>query len=196
MRDILERCLTEAQCALETFAGDPSNLRKLEEIAGMIVRCFGGGGRVLACGNGGSMADALHFAEEWTGRFKSDRRPYAALALGEPTHLTCVANDYGFEFVFARQVEAFGRPGDLLIVLSTSGKSRNLLEAAKAAEKREMNVVGLLGRGGGDLADHCCIWIDAPGAGSDRIQEIHMLCLHSMIDAAERRLEQAGVSAP
>jgi len=134
------------------------------------------------------MADAMHFAEEWTGRFRNDRRPLPAMALSDPTHLTCVANDFGFDHVFSRMVEAFARPEDLVILLSTSGNSSNLLKAAEAAKKAQASVVGLLGRDGGKLAPLCDLTLIAPGGRSDRIQELHMLLLHAVIDAVEHRL--------
>ena len=137
------------------------------------------------------MADALHFCEECTGRFKDDRRPYPALALGEATHLTCVSNDYGFDQVFARQVEAFGHEGDVLVLLTTSGNSANLIEAAKAARGRGVKTIGLVGRGGGKLAALCDHLLDAPGKSSDRIQEIHMMCLHAIVEAVEQEFESS-----
>jgi D-sedoheptulose 7-phosphate isomerase len=143
---------------------------------------------VMICGNGGSLADAAHFAEELTGRYRADRRPLAAIACSDPGHITCTANDYGFDEVFARWVRALAQPGDVLIVLSTSGNSANILRAAGAARERGVPVVALLGRTGGPaaaLADHAII---VPGATADRIQELHMLVLHAWVAMIERGL--------
>lgn len=188
MQRIFQRAFSDAAHALEAFRSDPDIERTLQEIADALTETLGKRGRALVCGNGGSLADAMHFAEEWTGRFRSDRPPYAVLALSDPTHLTCVANDFGFEQVFARQVEAFGHEGDLLFVLSTSGDSPNLVEAALAAHRRGLRVIGFLGRGGGRLLELCDLSVVAPGDTSDRIQELHMLALHALIEVVERAL--------
>ncbi len=137
------------------------------------------------------MADAMHFAEEWTGRFRADRRPLAVIALSDPAHITCVANDYGFEEVFARMVQALGRPGDVLILLSTSGRSANLVRAALAARAAELKVIGFLGRDGGDLLPICDRLVVMPGKTPDRIQELHMLALHCLIEIAEPCLAES-----
>jgi len=188
MREGIEASLRTAQQVLEAYLADPRNLDDAERIAQEIVRCLREGHKIMIAGNGGSMADALHFAEEWTGRFRKERKPYPVMALGESTHLTCVANDYGFEHVFSRMVEAFGRPGDLLILLSTSGNSHNLVAAATKARAQNVKVIGFLGRGGGNLLADCDLCLMAPGETSDRIQEIHMLMLHILIEVAEREL--------
>lgn len=144
--------------------------------------------KILICGNGGSMADAMHFAEELTGRFRLERPALAAIACSDPTHLTCTANDYGFEHIFSRWVEAIGQPGDLLIVLSTSGNSLNIAQAVAAAKSRGLNTAALLGRGGGTLKGAASIEIIVPGETSDRIQELHMLILHALVEAIEGEL--------
>ena len=138
------------------------------------------------------MADAMHFAEELTGRFRMDRPALAALACADPTHLTCVANDYGFEQVFSRWVEGLGREGDCLIVLSTSGNSANIVRAVDAARARGIETIGLLGRGGGVLLGVCETEIVVPGETSDRIQELHMLILHAWVESIERALGHAA----
>lgn len=186
--DIFERSFGDAAAGLETFRRSPEALRACADFADLLADTYRRGGKALAAGNGGSHTDALHFAEELTGRFRRDRRPLPALALGESAHLTCVANDYGFEHVFSRMVEAFGGEDDLLILLSTSGNSPNLLRAAEAAMAKGMKVVGLLGRGGGELGPLCDLVVMAPGETSDRIQEIHMMVLHTAIEAAEAAL--------
>ena len=183
--------LDDARVALERFA-TPETAEKLERIADRLAGALASGGKVLACGNGGSSADAMHFCEELTGRFRDDRPPIAAIACTDPGHITCTANDYGFEHVFSRWVHALGREGDVLIVLSTSGNSRNILRAVDAAKETGLVVICLLGKGGGvlkGLGDHEII---APGETSDRIQELHMLALHALVLGIERRLSDDG----
>lgn len=148
-------------------------------------RAFASGNKVLICGNGGSLCDAIHFAEELTGRFRADRRPLPALALADPGHITCTANDYGFEHIFSRGVEAFGAAGDVLIVLSTSGNSPNILRAVDAAKNKGLTTIALLGKSGGELKGRCDLELIVPGATSDRIQELHMLILHTVVEGIE-----------
>lgn len=180
----------EAAQLLDQFRADAATLETLEAIAACLAKCFRSGGKALVCGNGGSLADAAHFAEEWTGRFRQDRRPYPVMALTDAAHLSCVANDFGFEEVFARSVTAFGKPGDILFLLSTSGNSPNLLRAAEAAARNDMVIVGMLGRDGGSVLPHCHFAVIAPGQTSDRIQELHMLALHTLIEVVEADLAQ------
>lgn len=137
------------------------------------------------------MADAMHFAEECTGRFRANRPPLAVIALADPAHLSCVANDYGFDQVFARLVQAYGRAGDVLILLSTSGNSPNLMAAAQAAQSINVRVTALLGKGGGDLRGQVDRAIVFPGSQSDRIQELHMIALHALVESLEARLGYA-----
>jgi D-sedoheptulose 7-phosphate isomerase len=157
-----------------------------------LAACLERGGRVLTCGNGGSMCDAMHFAEELSGRYRDDRRALAAQALSDPAHLTCVANDYGYERVFARAVEALGRSGDVLLAFSTSGKSRNLVVAAEAARAGGLQVLGLLGRDGGPLKDQCDESIVVPGSRADHIQETHIAIAHLLVEQIEAHLFPAG----
>lgn len=185
---IFERAFDHAARVLDEFRIDQQVLATLEQMADGLTHCFQKRGRVFSCGNGGSLTDAAHFAEELSGRFRNDREPLPAMAFTDPAHLTCVANDYGFEHVFSRMVDAFGHEGDILVVLSTSGRSPNLLRAAEAAKRRGVYVHGFLGRGGGELLTHCDLVVVAPGETSDRIQELHMLALHALIEAVEARL--------
>lgn len=179
---------SEAARVLDVLRRDDTVLSQLVSVSDAVHKCLSAGNKVLVCGNGGSLADAVHFAEEWTGRFRQDRRPYPVMALAEAAHITCTANDYGFDQVFSRQVEAFGRPGDVLLLLTTSGNSENLLTAAATGRSKEMAVVGFLGRGGGALRDACDIGVVFPGDTSDRIQELHMLSLHLLIQSVEAQL--------
>ena len=159
------------------------------EFADLAFEALSDGKKLLACGNGGSMCDAMHFAEEWTGRFRGDRDPLPALAFSDPAQLTCIANDFGFDEVFARQVAAHGREGDLLVVLSTSGESPNILRALEEARARGVKTIGLLGKGGGAALTLSDVAIVVPSATtSDRIQELHINVLHAVIEAVERRL--------
>jgi D-sedoheptulose 7-phosphate isomerase len=160
----------------------------LEQFSDVVAGAIQTGGRVLACGNGGSMCDAMHFAEELSGRFRQDRPALAAQAISDPAHLTCVANDWGFDRVFARGIEAWGRRGDVLVVFSTSGQSANVIAAAEAARERGLTVLGLLGRDGGALKLLCDRAVVVPARTSDRIQEIHIKVVHLVIELVERRL--------
>ncbi|MCI1189789.1 D-sedoheptulose 7-phosphate isomerase [Hymenobacter sp. DH14] len=181
--------LTEARAVLDRFMADPENLTRIEQAARLLTNCLAGGGKVLTCGNGGSLCDAQHFAEELTGRYRQDRRPLAAIALTEAAHLTCVANDYGFEFVFSRAVEALGRPGDVLLAISTSGYSPNVLRAAEAAREAGMEVVALSGKDGGPLAALAHVEIRVPHPGyADRIQEVHVKVIHILLRLIEHLL--------
>lgn len=160
-------------------------------VSAVVARLAGGltaGHRILACGNGGSMAAAMHLAEELTGRYRHDRPAFAAQAISDPCHLTCVGNDWSFEHVFARAIEAWGRAGDCLVLFSTSGNSPNIVAAAEAARRQQMTVVGLLGRDGGRVAALCDERIVVPGADSARIQEIHGVLVHLLVEGIERAL--------
>lgn len=188
MQEAFERALTEGAALLASCVENEPFLQALDHAGMLVATVLRDGGKVLVCGNGGSLCDAAHFAEEFTGRFRNNRRPLPVLALSDPAHMSCVANDFGFEFVFARMVEAFCRPGDLLVLLSTSGNSPNLVRAAESAEAVGVKTVGFLGRGGGALLRRCDVAVVAPGDTSDRIQEIHMLVLHALIEAVEAEL--------
>jgi D-sedoheptulose 7-phosphate isomerase len=178
--------LHDAQSALALLAADRASIERIHIVASLLAESFESDGKVLICGNGGSCADAIHFAEELTGRFRDDRPALSALACADPGHITCAANDFGFENVFARWVEAHARRPDVLIVLSTSGNSKNILRAVHAAKDAGAKTVALLGKGGGTLAGLCDFeWI-SPGAHSDRIQEVHMLLLHALVEGVER----------
>ena len=164
---------------------DSDAVARIESVARIMADCFGTGGKLLACGNGGSACDAMHFCEELTGRFRDDRDPLPAIACIDAGHITCTANDYGYEAVFERWVRALAKPGDMVFLLSTSGNSANVLRAAQAAGEIDCTRVALLGKGGGSLAGVCeHEWI-VSGTTADRIQELHMLILHTLIECVE-----------
>jgi D-sedoheptulose 7-phosphate isomerase len=179
----------EAKELLEKFMSDDANYETLNRAGKILVSALREGKKIISCGNGGSMSDAMHFAEELTGRFRNDRRAIAAIAISDPSHITCVANDYGFEFVFSRYIDAIGNKSDVLFVISTSGNSKNVINAALSAKKCGMMVVGLTGKSGGKLAELCDCEIRVPHTGySERIQEIHIKVIHSLINFIELNL--------
>ena len=185
--DLIRAELTEARSVLDQFLADDRNLVRIAEAAELMAASLRNGGKILTCGNGGSLCDAQHFAEELSGRYRHDRPALAAIALTEASHMTCVANDYGFEFVFSRFVQALGRPGDVLLAISTSGNSPNVLNAAEAARAAGLQVVSLTGKNGGKLADLSDIEIRVPHFGfADRIQEVHIKAIHIMIMLIEK----------
>jgi D-sedoheptulose 7-phosphate isomerase len=165
-----------------------STLAGIDKIADLITNCFQRDGKVLICGNGGSGCDAEHFAEEFTGRFRRDRKALPVIALMDAAHITCVANDFGYHEIFSRSVAAFGKKGDILIALSTSGNSANVREAILKANEIEMTTIALLGRDGGVTRGLSHHEILIPGLFSDRIQEVHMFVLHIVTELVERRL--------
>ena len=173
--------LAAARAALDAFMADHAAVERIDRIAALLAERFAAGRKVLICGNGGSACDAMHFAEELTGRFKEDRPALPAIACADPGHITCTANDYGFEHVYSRWVQALGRQSDVLILLSTSGNSANLINAAKTGHKARMTTVALLGKGGGKLRESCDHALVMPGATSDRIQELHILVLNILV---------------
>ena len=180
--------LNSAIEVLSQFMLDPENMDKCVQFSDLLIKTYRSGATVFTCGNGGSFCDAMHFAEEMTGRYRSERRPLSALALGDPSHITCVANDYGFEYIYSRQLEALGRSGDLLIGLSTSGNSKNVINAFKLAEQKGIKRVALLGKTGGELKKMADLAIVVPAQTSDRIQEVHIKLIHTVIESVEREL--------
>jgi len=184
--DRIKLHFTEAREILDIFISDPDNFSAIESAGKILVDAIKSGGQVISCGNGGSMSDAMHFAEELSGRYRNDRPAYPAIAISDPSHLSCVANDYGYAFVFSRMVEAIGRKGDVLFAISTSGNSENVLKAIEAARNKGMKVIGLTGKDGGRMAGLCDVEIRAPKSEyADRAQEIHIKVIHSLIDYVE-----------
>jgi D-sedoheptulose 7-phosphate isomerase len=181
----------QAQEVLDNFISGPQIWEKLEKAGEFMVQALKSGNKIISCGNGGSLCDAMHFAEELTGRFQQDRIPLPAIAISDPSHITCVANDFGFDQIFSRTVEALGRPGDLLLCISTSGNSQNVINAIHSAQHIGMKVVGLTGKTGGQIAKLCDVEIYVPYNGySDRIQEIHIKVIHSLVNYIELAMEE------
>jgi len=182
--------LTEARELLDRFISDAQQLERLVYAAEIMANALRHDKKILSCGNGGSMSDAMHFAEELSGRFRKDRPAYAALALSDPAFISCVANDYGYEQVFARDVQAFGQRGDVLLAISTSGNSANVLRAAEAARAQNMKVIALTGKDGGALAALADVELRVPHVGfADRIQEVHIKIIHCLIEEIEQLLQ-------
>ncbi len=180
--------LLEAQTTLNRFVDDETNVVLIERAIALFVDAFRNKGRVFSCGNGGSMCDSLHFAEELTGRYRKDRAPLPATGISEAGHITCIANDFGFEHIFSRFVEAWGQQGDVLLAISTSGNSANVIRAVEVARAKGMKVVGLLGKDGGQLKKLVDVPLVVQAPITDRIQEIHIKCIHIFIEGIERQL--------
>ncbi|MGR5176016.1 D-sedoheptulose 7-phosphate isomerase [Vibrio parahaemolyticus] len=189
-QELIRSELNEAAEVLNKFLSDDHNLAQIEVAAKMIADSFKQDGKVLSCGNGGSHCDAMHFAEELTGRYRENRPGYAGIAISDPSHLSCVSNDFGYDFVFSRYVEAVGRKGDVLFGLSTSGNSGNILKAIEAAQAKGMKTIALTGKDGGKMAGTADIEIRVPHFGyADRIQEVHIKIIHIIIQLVEKEME-------
>jgi len=188
MPDTIRDALNTALRTLQSFVASDDHIQTMEDIAALIAECYRNHGQVIIFGNGGSMCDAMHFAEELTGRFRQDRPPLPAIAISDPSHITCVGNDYGFDEIFARGVQAYGKPNDVAIGISTSGNSENILRALDRAISMGLKTVALLGKDGGKLKGLCDLELIIPGETSDRIQEVHMAILHILIEKIERDL--------
>ena len=186
-RNRLDEHFSEAAQLLNSVRNDAAFMAAVETAGVAMCQAIAQGGKIISCGNGGSMSDAMHFAEELSGRYRDNRPGLPAISCSDPSHITCVGNDYGFDQVFARFVQALGQCGDCLLAISTSGNSANVLEAAKAAKSKGMIVIGLTGRGGGALTALCDTAVDVPWKGyADRIQEVHIKVIHAWIDLIER----------
>ncbi|MDO6392463.1 D-sedoheptulose 7-phosphate isomerase [Pontibacter sp. BT731] len=189
MTQIVLQELQEAQQTLNNFIADPNNIAAIEKAANAMADAVAGGGKILSCGNGGSMCDAMHFAEELTGRYRDNRQAIPAISISDVGHMSCVGNDYGYDHVFSRYIEALGNKGDVLLAISTSGNSANVLKAAAAAKAKGMTVVGLTGKDGGKLAAFCDVEVRVPHQGyADRVQEIHIKVIHILILLIEKRI--------
>jgi D-sedoheptulose 7-phosphate isomerase len=187
--NVITETLKEARSAIDGLLANKAALAAIGEAGRLLTESLKAGGHIYSCGNGGSMCDAMHFAEELSGRYRLDRRPLAATAISDPSHMTCVANDFGFEAVFSRYIEAHGRPGDCLLAISTSGKSPNVLAAARAAAAKDVKVIAMTGRVGCPLSQLATVEICTPaGRFADRVQEVHIKIVHILIELIEREL--------
>jgi D-sedoheptulose 7-phosphate isomerase len=189
MKDIKNSFL-DAQSVLNEFIENEDNFKAIAKAGDVMVESLKNGGKILSCGNGGSMCDAMHFAEELTGRFRENRPAMPAIAIADPSHITCVGNDFGFDYIFSRYVEGLGRNGDVLLGISTSGNSANVINAIKSAKERGMKVIGLTGKTGGEMAELCDVEIRVPWKQySDRVQEIHIKVIHCLIQYIEAQMK-------
>ena len=184
---VITDSLKEARFALDQLLSNAATINNIQEAAQLLIKTFEGNQKVITCGNGGSMCDAIHFAEEMTGQYRKKRQAFPVIAISDPAHLTCVGNDYGFEEVFSRYILAHGKPGDCLLAISTSGTSPNILAAVAAAQSLNMPVIGLGGRVNSALMQQADIPVCTPGGEfADRVQEIHIKVLHILIEIIER----------
>jgi D-sedoheptulose 7-phosphate isomerase len=187
--DLIYQELTEAAELLQKFMSNKANIANIEKAVKMIVPALKKGGIIISCGNGGSACDAMHLAEELSGKYREDRDPIPAMSITDPGYITCTANDFGYNHVFSRYVKGFGNKGDILVAISTSGNSENVLKAAEAARQKSMKVIGLTGSNGGKLAELCDVHINVPHNGyADRTQEIHIKIIHILIFLIEKQL--------
>jgi D-sedoheptulose 7-phosphate isomerase len=184
----IESALTDAKKTLESILSNQQNLNMIEDSINELVLAYKAGNKVFSCGNGGSMCDSMHFAEELTGRFRKDRASLPAISISDPAHLSCVSNDFGYEHVFDRFISGWGQKGDILLAISTSGNSKNVILAAIEARKKGMKIIGLLGKDGGELKNLVDYPIIVESRVTDRIQEIHIKIIHILIEGIERSL--------
>jgi D-sedoheptulose 7-phosphate isomerase len=187
MNEYIQFSLREAQAALADLLAHEETITDIERAAAMLIKVFEKRGRVYSCGNGGSLCDAMHFAEELTGRYRHDRAALAATAISDPGHMSCIGNDLGYEQVFSRYIEAHGREGDCLLAFSTSGTSKNIVRAARAAKSLGLSVIVLSGRRSVELESLSDVYVCTPGGTfADRVQELHIKVLHILIELVER----------
>src|SRR5690554_5602970 len=187
MQALISNTLNEASEYLTRFAQTPENIVAIERAVELMVNALRQGNAIYSCGNGGSMSDAMHFAEELTGRYRQNRIGLSAAAISDPGHISCVANDFGYEYIFSRYLEARARPGDCLLAISTSGSSRNVIKAAEFARENDVKVVSLTGAAGSALGGLATVDLAVGGSGfADRIQEVHIKVIHTLIELIER----------
>ncbi|MFQ1006840.1 phosphoheptose isomerase [Gilliamella apicola] len=187
--DNIRNELTQAIDVLTKFVSDEKNLKAIQQAAVLIANSFKQGGKVLSCGNGGSHCDAMHFAEELTGRFRDNRPSYPAIAISDVSHISCVGNDFGFDYIFSRYVEGVGNKGDVLLGISTSGNSTNVIKAIEAAKQKGMKIITLTGKDGGKMNGLADVDIRVPHFGyADRVQEIHIKVIHILILLIEKEM--------
>jgi len=184
--DHIKQNFEEAEAVLKAFYSKQDNLERIEAASKIMADSLREGGKIISCGNGGSMCDAMHFAEELSGRFRNDRAALAAVSISDPSHISCVGNDYGFDQIFSRYIEGLGSANDVLLAISTSGNSANVIKGIEAAKSKGMKVIGLTGKNGGKMAELCDLEIRAPHSDyADRAQEIHIKVIHSLIQTIE-----------
>jgi len=189
MNNLITQSLQESQQVLADFLANPAKIESIEKAADVLVSALQKGNKILSCGNGGSHCDAMHFAEELSGRYRENRPALAAMAISDPSHISCVSNDFGYNYIFSRFIEGLGNKGDVLVGISTSGNSANIVEAVKAAQAKGMEVILLTGKDGGQLAAYGCHEIRVDHFGyADRIQEIHIKVIHILIQLIESKL--------
>lgn len=189
MNNLITQSLQESQQVLADFLANPVKIESIEKAADVLVNALKKGNKILSCGNGGSHCDAMHFAEELSGRYRENRPALAAMAISDPSHISCVSNDFGYNYIFSRFIEGLGNAGDVLVGISTSGNSANIIEAVKAAQAKGMEVILLTGKDGGKLASYGCHEIRVDHFGyADRIQEIHIKVIHILIQLIESKL--------
>lgn len=189
MNKLITQSLQESQQVLADFLANPAKIESIEKAADVLVNALKKGNKILSCGNGGSHCDAMHFAEELSGRYRENRPALAAMAISDPSHISCVSNDFGYNYIFSRFIEGLGNKGDVLVGISTSGNSANIIEAVKAAQLKGMEVILLTGKDGGQLAGYGCHEIRVDHFGyADRIQEIHIKVIHILIQLIESKL--------
>jgi len=189
MNNLITQSLQESQQVLADFLANPAKIESIEKAADVLVNALKNGNKILSCGNGGSHCDAMHFAEELSGRYRENRPALAAMAISDPSHISCVSNDFGYNYIFSRFIEGLGNAGDVLVGISTSGNSANIIEAVKAAQAKGMEVILLTGKDGGQLASYGCHEIRVDHFGyADRIQEIHIKVIHILIQLIESKL--------
>ena len=189
VHDIILDELNQAAETLNSFLKDPNNISKIEAAASMLSGAVKTGGKIISCGNGGSHCDAMHFAEELTGKYRDARKAIPAICISDASHITCVGNDYGYDFIFSRYLEALGNKGDVLLAISTSGNSANVLNAVKTAKEKGMKVIALTGKDGGKLGPLADVEIRVAHKGyADRIQEVHIKVIHILILLIEKQL--------
>ncbi len=187
--------LQEAQKVLNNFMSSDENIKNIEQVADLMANAIKNGKKIISCGNGGSHCDAMHFAEELSGRYRDNRKSLAAIAISDPSHISCVGNDYGFDYIFSRFIEGLGNEGDVLLGISTSGNSKNIINATQAAREKGMKVVIFSGKDGGKLAGMADIEIRVPHFGyADRIQEIHIKVIHILIMLIEKKVLNPTIS--
>ena len=187
----IKKHFDQALEVLRTFNSD-ANIQKIDDAIEILSTSLENGGKIISCGNGGSMCDAMHFAEELSGRFRNNRKGLAALSISDPSHISCVANDFGYEYIFSRYVDAIGSNGDVLLGISTSGNSDNVIKAVESAKSKGIKTIVLTGKTGGKLATLADLEIRAPHSDyADRAQEIHIKVIHALIDGIERKLKLA-----